>query len=46
VPTTAARDKKQPLRSLLEEVIIVVNKNAYRSHLNAVERWRSYQDRP
>jgi excisionase family DNA binding protein len=37
-PTTSARDKKELLRALLEEVIIAVNKNAYRSHLTL--RWR------
>jgi excisionase family DNA binding protein len=37
-PTTAARDKKELLRALLEEVIITVNKDAYRSHLTL--RWR------
>jgi DNA invertase Pin-like site-specific DNA recombinase len=30
-PTTAARDKKELLRALLEEVIIAVDKGAYRS---------------
>jgi len=37
-PTTAARDKKELLRALLEEVIIAVNKDEYRSHLTL--RWR------
>jgi len=37
-PTTAARDKKELLRALLEEVIIAVNKEEYRSHLTL--RWR------
>ena len=37
-PTTAARDKKELLRTLLEEVIIAVNKSEYRSHLTL--RWR------
>jgi DNA invertase Pin-like site-specific DNA recombinase len=37
-PTTSARDKKELLRSLLEEVIITINKDQYRSHLTL--RWR------
>ena len=37
-PTTTARDKKELLRTLLEEVIIAVDKGAYRSHLTL--RWR------
>jgi sugar-specific transcriptional regulator TrmB len=37
-PTTTARDKKELLRALLEEVIIAVNKEDYRSHLTL--RWR------
>jgi predicted DNA-binding transcriptional regulator AlpA len=37
-PTTMARDKKELLRALLEEVIIAVNKEDYRSHLTL--RWR------
>jgi DNA invertase Pin-like site-specific DNA recombinase/predicted DNA-binding transcriptional regulator AlpA len=37
-PTTTARDKKELLRALLEEVIIAVNKDEYRSHLTL--RWR------
>lgn len=37
-PTTAARDGKELLRALLEEVIIAVNKDEYRSHLTL--RWR------
>jgi excisionase family DNA binding protein len=37
-PTTAARDKKELLRALLEEVIIAVNMGEYRSHLTL--RWR------
>ena len=37
-PTTTARDKKELLRALLEEVIIAVHKNEYRSHLTL--RWR------
>ncbi|HXN09206.1 MAG TPA: recombinase family protein [Candidatus Acidoferrales bacterium] len=36
--TTAARDKKELLRTLIEEVIITVNKDQYRSHLTL--RWR------
>jgi DNA invertase Pin-like site-specific DNA recombinase/predicted DNA-binding transcriptional regulator AlpA len=37
-PTTTARDKKELLRALLEEVIIAVKKDEYRSHLTL--RWR------
>jgi predicted DNA-binding transcriptional regulator AlpA len=37
-PTTTARDKKELLRALLEEVIIAVHKDEYRSHLTL--RWR------
>src|SRR5262249_19409109 len=37
-PTTSARDKKELLRSLLEEVIITINKDQYRSHVTL--RWR------
>jgi DNA invertase Pin-like site-specific DNA recombinase/predicted DNA-binding transcriptional regulator AlpA len=37
-PTTAARDKKELLRTLLEEIIIAVNKDEHRSHLTL--RWR------
>jgi DNA invertase Pin-like site-specific DNA recombinase len=37
-PTTAPRDQKELLRTLLEEVIIAVNKSEYRSHLTL--RWR------
>jgi DNA invertase Pin-like site-specific DNA recombinase/predicted DNA-binding transcriptional regulator AlpA len=37
-PTTTARDKKELLRALLEEVIITVNKQQHRSHLTL--RWR------
>ena len=37
-PTTTARDKKELLRALLEEVIVTVNKDEYRSHLTL--RWR------
>jgi DNA invertase Pin-like site-specific DNA recombinase/predicted DNA-binding transcriptional regulator AlpA len=37
-PTTVARDKKEVLRALLEEVIIAVNKDEYHSHLTL--RWR------
>jgi len=37
-PTTSARDKKELLRALLEEVIVAVNKDEYRSHLTL--RWR------
>jgi DNA invertase Pin-like site-specific DNA recombinase/predicted DNA-binding transcriptional regulator AlpA len=37
-PTTTARDKKELLRALLEEVIIAVRKDEYRSHLTL--RWR------
>ena len=35
---TSARDKKELLRALIEEVIINVNKDQYRSHLTL--RWR------
>ena len=35
--TTSARDKKELLRALIEEVIINVNKDQYRSHLTL--RW-------
>jgi hypothetical protein len=38
VPTTTARDKKKLLRALLDEVIIAVHKDEYRSHLT--QRWR------
>jgi DNA invertase Pin-like site-specific DNA recombinase/predicted DNA-binding transcriptional regulator AlpA len=37
-PTTTARDKKELLRAVLEEVIITVNKQQHRSHLTL--RWR------
>jgi DNA invertase Pin-like site-specific DNA recombinase len=37
-PTTTARDKKELLRSLLEEVIISVYRDEYRAHLSL--RWR------
>ena len=37
-PPTTARDKKELLRALLEEVIIAVKKDEYRSHLTL--RWR------
>ena len=37
-PTTTARDKKELLRALLEEAIVTVNKDEYRSHLTL--RWR------
>jgi DNA invertase Pin-like site-specific DNA recombinase/predicted DNA-binding transcriptional regulator AlpA len=37
-PSTAARDKKELLRTLLEEVIITINKDEYRAHLTL--RWR------
>ena len=37
-PTTSARDKKELLRTLLEEVIITVHKNEGRTHLTL--RWR------
>jgi DNA invertase Pin-like site-specific DNA recombinase/predicted DNA-binding transcriptional regulator AlpA len=37
-PTTTARDKKELLRVLLEEVIVAVNKDEYRSRLTL--RWR------
>jgi DNA invertase Pin-like site-specific DNA recombinase len=37
-PTTTARDKKELLRALLEEVIIAVHKDEYRSHVTL--RWR------
>jgi DNA invertase Pin-like site-specific DNA recombinase/predicted DNA-binding transcriptional regulator AlpA len=37
-PTTSARDKKELLRTLLEEVIISVHKNEGRTHLTL--RWR------
>jgi DNA invertase Pin-like site-specific DNA recombinase/predicted DNA-binding transcriptional regulator AlpA len=37
-PTTASRDRKELLRTLLDEVIITVNKDQYRSHLTL--RWR------
>jgi DNA invertase Pin-like site-specific DNA recombinase/predicted DNA-binding transcriptional regulator AlpA len=37
-PTTSARDKKELLRTLLEEVIITVHKNESRTHLTL--RWR------
>ena len=37
-PTTTARDKKELLRALLEEVIIAVKKDECRSHLTL--RWR------
>src|SRR5215831_1988654 len=37
-PTTSARDKKELLRALLEEVIITVHKNEGRTHLTL--RWR------
>jgi hypothetical protein len=37
-PTTTARDKKELLRALLEEVIIAVHKDEYRSHPTL--RWR------
>jgi len=37
-PTTTARDKKELLRALLEEVIIAVRKDEHRSHLTL--RWR------
>lgn len=37
-PTTVARDKKELLRTLLEEVIITVDRGEYRSHLTL--RWR------
>jgi DNA invertase Pin-like site-specific DNA recombinase/predicted DNA-binding transcriptional regulator AlpA len=37
-PTTAARDKKELLRTLLEEIIIAVKKDERRSHLTL--RWR------
>jgi predicted DNA-binding transcriptional regulator AlpA/sugar-specific transcriptional regulator TrmB len=37
-PTTTARDKKELLRALLDEVIIAVHKDEYRSHLTL--RWR------
>jgi DNA invertase Pin-like site-specific DNA recombinase/predicted DNA-binding transcriptional regulator AlpA len=36
--STTARDKKELLRTLLEEVIITVNKDEYRAHLTL--RWR------
>ncbi len=37
-PTTTARDQKELLRSLLEEVIIAVYRDEYRAHLRL--RWR------
>ena len=37
-PTTSLRDKKELLRTLLEEVIITVHKNESRAHLTL--RWR------
>ena len=37
-PTTAPRDKKELLRTLLEEVIIAVDKEQHRAHLTL--RWR------
>ncbi len=37
-PTTTARDQKELLRSLLEEVIIAVYRDEYRAHLTL--RWR------
>ncbi len=37
-PTTLPRDKKELLRTLLEEVIIIVHKDQYRAHLTL--RWR------
>ena len=37
-PTTTDRDKKELLRTLLEEVIIVVQRDEYRAHLTL--RWR------
>ena len=37
-PTTMARDKKELLRALIEEVIIAVHKDEHRSHLTL--RWR------
>jgi predicted DNA-binding transcriptional regulator AlpA/sugar-specific transcriptional regulator TrmB len=37
-PTTTARDKKELLRALLEEVIVAVNKDEGRAHLTL--RWR------
>lgn len=37
-PTTSPRDKKELLRTLLEEVIITVHKNESRTHLTL--RWR------
>src|SRR5262249_6135067 len=37
-PTTSPRDKKELLRTLLEEVIITVDKNEGRAHLSL--RWR------
>jgi DNA invertase Pin-like site-specific DNA recombinase/predicted DNA-binding transcriptional regulator AlpA len=37
-PTTSARDKKELLRTLLEEIIITVHKNEDRTHLTL--RWR------
>jgi DNA invertase Pin-like site-specific DNA recombinase len=37
-PTTTARDKKELLRTLLEEVIIAVQRDEYRAHLTL--RWR------
>jgi hypothetical protein len=38
VPTTTARDKKELLRALLEEIIIAVHKDEGRAHLTL--RWR------
>jgi DNA invertase Pin-like site-specific DNA recombinase len=37
-PTTSPRDKKELLRTVLEEVIITVDKDQYRTHLTL--RWR------
>ena len=37
-PTTSPRDKKELLRTMLEEVIIVVHKDEHRAHLTL--RWR------
>jgi hypothetical protein len=38
VPTTTDRDRKELLRTLLEEVIVTVDRNEYRGHLTM--RWR------
>jgi excisionase family DNA binding protein len=37
-PTTAPRDRKEPLRTLVEEVIITVHRDAYSMHLTI--RWQ------